>query len=68
MKPESVKRLASELMANIKITSTIARLRATAQAQAVLKVQDLINELEQARIMALKNLQCSAAIAATIGG
>lgn len=52
-----------------KVSARIAELRSNAQQRHQLTVDDLINELEQARQIALnaEKPQCAAMVAATIG-
>ena len=70
MKPETVRKRASELMANGDVTGMVERLKSEACARHAVSVDDLLAELESARVEALAASpapQCSAAIAATMG-
>lgn len=60
---------ASELLAHGKVTVMVEYLRAKAQERHVITVDDLIKELEEARIMAAtgEKTQPSAMVAATMG-
>ena len=69
MKTETVNRSAKEMIDHPKVSARIAELRSNAQQRHQLTVDDLINELEQARQIALnaEKPQCAAMVAATIG-
>lgn len=67
MKPETVHRKASELLADGKITARIAELQADHQARHNITVDDLLDELEEARQMAKDNGNSSAMVTATMG-
>jgi phage terminase small subunit len=69
MKPETVNKRASELLANGEVTGRVAELQAKAVERHVITVDDLIAELEEARIMAAtgEKSQPSAMVAATMG-
>lgn len=69
MKPESVNTLSSALIKKIQIASRVKELRQAAAERAVITVEDLIKELEEARMAALcaETAQSSAAVAATMG-
>lgn len=67
MKPETIGRAACELMDNPIITTMIESLRAKASEVAVITVHDLLRELEEARALAVREAQCSAATGATMG-
>ncbi len=69
MKPESISVKASELMRNGGVTVRIAELRAATAQRHQLTVDDLLNELEEARSLAMmgKRPQCGAAVNATLG-
>ena len=68
-KPESINRLAFDLLQNVKITSRLDELRAEHAKRHNITVDDLVDELNETRKVALslENPQCSAAIAATMG-
>ena len=69
MKPESINRLAFELLQNVKITSRLAELGLVTAKAHQITVADLIKELEEARIAALtaESPQSAAAVGATMG-
>lgn len=69
MKVESVHRKANEVMDNVKVAARINELKAQATERCMITVQDLVAELEEARIAALsaETPQASAATAATMG-
>lgn len=69
MKPETVNKRASELLDNGVIAGRLSELRAPIIAKAQLTVEDLLDELEEARIAALtaETVQSSAAVGATMG-
>lgn len=69
MKPETVNKRASELLDNGDIAGRLSELRAPIIAKAQLTVEDLLAELEEARIAALtaETVQSSAAVGATMG-
>lgn len=69
MKPDSVNRLAKANLDNVKIASRLAELGAETAKRHQLTVDDLINELEEARKAALaaETVQASAAVGATMG-
>lgn len=67
-KPESINRLAFDLLQNIKITSRIDELKELHAKRHNLTIDDLIKELEEARKAALSAMvvQSSASVAATM--
>ena len=69
MTANSIAVTASRLLDNAKIDLRISELRMQAQQRHQLTVDDLINELEEARIIAMKGEkpQCGAAVNATMG-
>lgn len=67
MKPETVHRKAKELMDNGKITARIEELQAEHAQRHRLTVDDLLDELEEAREMAKSKEQASAMATATMG-
>lgn len=67
MTPGTINVKASELLSNDKIAVRLAELRAPIIAKAQLTVEDLLNELEEARSLALETEQPSPAVAATMG-
>ena len=68
-KPESVHRLAYGVLENVKVASRIKELQQQAQQRHQLTVDDLINELEEARVIAStgERPQANAMVAATMG-
>lgn len=67
MKAETVHKRASELMANGEVKGRIAELQARAAERALVTVQSLTQELEEARALALQEGQPSAAVSASMG-
>lgn len=69
MKPESVNNKAYELLKRVDITARVDELRAAAAKRNAITVDDLIAELEEARLAALGAaiVQASAAAGATMG-
>ena len=69
MKSETIANEASKLLQNPDITVRIGQLRNQAQQRHQITVGDLINELEEVRIIAMKGEkpQCGAAVNATMG-
>ena len=69
MKQATIKKRASELLANGAIAGTVDRLRAKAERRTMITVDSLVAELEEARQAALsaQTIQSSAAVAATMG-
>ena len=67
MKPESVNRKAKELMDNGKIAARVASVQAIAVERALVTIQSLTEELEEARALALREGQSSAAVSASMG-
>lgn len=69
MKPESVWRKAVEVFDNVNVAARIKQLQDEAAARNRVTVDDLLRELEEARIiaMAAETPQSSAAVAATMG-
>jgi hypothetical protein len=67
MKAETVHKRASELMANGEVKGRIAELQAQAVERALVSVQSLTEELEEARVLALQEGQPSAAVSASMG-
>ena len=69
MKPESIHVNAAKLLENTKITLRISELQAEHRERHNLTVDDLIDELEEARQTALtaETPQCGAAVSATMG-
>lgn len=69
MTQKSVDEKASQFMAKVKIKSRVAELRAAMADKAMISVETLLAELEEARKAALgaESPQSSAAVAATMG-
>jgi hypothetical protein len=69
MKPESIWVNAGQLLENTKVALRVAELQAKAAERSAITVDDLITELEEARIMAAtgEKSQPSAMVAATMG-
>jgi len=69
MKPETVTKRASELLSNGDVTGRVSELRGEHRNRHNLTVDDLLDELEEARQSALKadTPQSSAAVGATMG-
>lgn len=69
MKPETVHKRASELLADGAVAGRIAELRAIAAQRHQLTVDDLLKELEEARTIAStgEKPQATAMVAATMG-
>lgn len=67
MLPASINRLAFELLENIKITSRISELRSTVMQRHKITVDDLLAELEEARMMAIKTEKAGPMAQATMG-
>lgn len=66
-KPITANRAAKELLDNPKIATRLRELRDLSQERHLVTVQSITAELEEARCMALKHTQPSAAIAASMG-
>ena len=69
MKPESIAVNASKLMSDAKVSLRISSLQSQAQQRHQLTVDDLLNELEEARTIAStgEKPQATAMVAATMG-
>jgi hypothetical protein len=67
MKPEVINVKASELLKNGKVAARVAELRAAHAARHDITVDDLVDELQEARALAIKRENPSAAVAATMG-
>ena len=65
-KPESVNRMAKDLLDNLKITSRIEELKSDAIERHKLTIDDLVAELQEARDLAKKVLQPTAMISSTM--
>lgn len=66
-KPESVNVNASKLLADAKVSQRVKELQAQAAERALVTVQSLTQELEEARALALQEGQPSAAVSASMG-
>jgi len=67
MKPETVNRTAKELLDNPKIAARIKQLQESHQKRHNVTVDSLLAELEEARQLALQEMQAAPAISATMG-
>lgn len=67
MKPESINRKAFEVAENVNVTARLAELRANHAKRHEITVDDLLNELEQARQLAFTTEKAAAAVTATMG-
>lgn len=69
MKPESVHRKAHELMDNVKVAARVEGMRTAVATRRRETLEDLLDELEQARTLALaqESPQTSAAVSASMG-
>lgn len=66
-KPQSVWTAASTLMADPKVSRRVDVLKSQVAERHQITVDDLIRELEEARMLAVKEGQTSAAVSATMG-
>ena len=62
----TVNRKASQLLKHPEVSTYIIEQRAAQRKKHKLTIDDILQELEQTRLLALKNKQCSAAISATM--
>lgn len=67
MLPSSINCKACELMDNVKITDRIKELRGTVMQRHKITVDDLLAELEEARMMAIKTEKAGPMAQATMG-
>lgn len=67
MKPETIWKRACELLAGGDVTGRVDELKAQAVERAMVTVQSITNELEEARALAIKEGQTSAAVSASMG-
>lgn len=67
MKAETIHKRASELMGNREVKGRIAELQQMAAERALVTVQSLTQELEEARALALREGQSAAAVSASMG-
>ena len=63
----TINRKASQLLKHPEVIKLLADLQAIHRQRHKLTIDDLLQELEQSRLLALENIQCSAAISATMG-
>ena len=63
----TVNRKASQLLKHPEVSTYIIEQRAAQRKKHKLTIDDILHELEQSRLLALENIQCSAAISATMG-
>jgi len=62
----TVNRKASQLLKHPEVIKLLADLQAIHRQRHKLTIDDLLQELEQSRLLALENIQCSAAVTATM--
>lgn len=62
----TVNRKASQLLKHPEVIKLLAELKAETRQRHKLTIDDILQELEQSRLLALKNIQCSAAVTATM--
>jgi len=62
----TVNRKASQLLKHPEVIKLLAGLQAIQRQRHKLTIDDLLQELEQSRLLALENIQCSAAVTATM--
>ena len=62
----TVNRKASQLLKHPEVIKLLADLQAIQRQRHKLTIDDLLQELEQSRLLALENIQCSAAVTATM--
>lgn len=67
MKPEAIYVAACRLLASPKVALRVAQHHAEAKERAMVTVQSLTEELEEARVLAKQEGQASAAVAASMG-
>lgn len=63
----TVNRKASQLLKHPEVSTHITVLQNEQRKKHHLTLDDILQELEQSRLLALENIQCSAAISATMG-
>ncbi len=63
----TVNRKASQLLKHPEVSTHIIELQNEQRKKHHLTLDDILQELEQSRLLALENIQCSAAISATMG-
>jgi len=62
----TVNRKASQLFKHPEVIKLLAELKAETRQRHKLTIDDILQELEQSRLLALENIQCSAAVTATM--
>ena len=62
----TVNRKASQLLKHPEVIKLLAELKAETRQRHKLTIDDILQELEQSRLLALENIQCSAAVTATM--
>ncbi len=62
----TVNRKASQLLKHPEVSTYIIEQRAAQRKKHKLTIDDILHELEQSRLLALENIQCSAAVTATM--
>jgi hypothetical protein len=63
----TINRKASQLLKHPEVSTHIIELQNEQRKKHHLTLDDILQELEQSRLLALENIQCSAAISATMG-
>jgi phage terminase small subunit len=63
----TVNRKASQLLKHPEVIKLLADLQAIHRQRHTITIDHILQELEQSRLLALENVQCSAAISATMG-
>jgi len=63
----TVNRKASQLLKHPEVIKLLADLQAIHRQRHTITIDHILQELEQSRLLALENIQCSAAISATMG-
>ena len=63
----TVNRKASQLLKHPEVIKLLADLQAIHRQRHTITMDHILQELEQSRLLALENIQCSAAISATMG-
>ena len=62
----TINRKASQLLKHPEVIKLLADLQAIHRQRHTITIDDILQELEQSRLLALENIQCSAAISATM--
>lgn len=62
----TVYRKASQLLKHPEVIKLLAELKEETRQRHKLTIDDILQELEQSRLLALENIQCSAAVTATM--